>query len=350
MKTFITILSAVLLIMITEACTESKGNHPAVPRTTEAIPVRIMPLQKSVHHNEIRTSGNITTDTETLLSFKVGGVVKRVFAEEGQRIAKGQVLAVLDLTEVNGFVRQAEAGYEKAARDLARSKNLYKDSVATLEQLQNAQTAHDVALAQLNTAKFNEGFSEIKAPANGYVLKKFVNAGQLVNPGDPVFKTNGAATGGWVLKVGVSDRQWADVRIDDKVQITLDAFPGDTLSGHVLRKAGTSDPATGAFTIEIKVPSGDRQLASGMFASATILASSESETWDVPYEAVLDASGNEGFVFVADDDNLAIRKPVVISSFNANTIQVASGLEDASNVIISGSAYLTDNSPVNIVK
>jgi RND family efflux transporter MFP subunit len=350
MKTFITILSAVSFLMITEACTESKGNHPAVPRTSEAIPVRIMPLQKSVHPNTIRTSGNITTDSETLLSFKVGGVVKRVFAEDGQRITKNQTLAVLDLTEVNGFVKQAEAAYEKAARDLARAQNLYSDSVATLEQLQNAQTAHEVALAQLNTAKFNQGFSEIKAPADGYVLKKFINAGQLVNPGDPVFKTNGAGNGRWILKVGVSDKQWAAIRINDKVAVTLDAFPGDTLAGNVLRKAGTSDPSTGAFTIEIEVVPHGKQLASGMFASAVISTSSASELWDVPYEAVLDASGNEGFVFVADDNNMAIRRPVVISSFNGTTIQVASGLEDASNVIIAGSAYLTDNSPVIIVE
>lgn len=336
--------------MITEACTESKGNHPAVPRATEAIPVRIMPLKKSVHQNEIRTSGTITTDSETLLSFKVGGIVKRVLAEDGQRVTKNQTLAILDLTEVNGFVTQAEAGYEKAVRDLDRAKNLYKDSVATLEQLQNAQTAHDVARAQLDNARFNLGFSEIKAPADGWVLKKFVNAGQLVNPGDPVFKTNGAGNGRWILKVGVSDRQWATIKINDKVDVVLDAFPGDIFTGSVLRKAGTSDPATGAFAIEIEVVPHGNQLASGMFASATISTSSPLETWDVPYEAVLDASGNEGFVFVTVDDNRAIRKPVVIGSINGNTIQVTSGLEGASNVIISGSAYLTDNSPVTIVK
>lgn len=350
MKPLTTFFSAVLLIMVTEACTESKGNHPAVPRKTEAIPVKIMSLTKSVHQNEISASGNITTDSETLLSFKVGGLVKRVFVEEGQRVFKGQTLAVLDLTEVTALVLQAEAGYEKAARDLARARNLYKDSVATLEQLQNAQTAHDVALSQLNTAKFNETFSEIKAPANGYVLKKFVNAGQLVNPGDAVFKTNGAASGEWILKVGVSDKQWADIRTDDKASITLDAFPADTLLGRVLRKAGASDASTGAFTIEIGVDPGERQLASGMFASAMISSGSASESWDVPYEAVLDASGNEGFVFVADENNIAVRKPVVITSFNGSTIQVTSGLEDALNIIISGSAYLTDNSPITIVE
>lgn len=350
MKNIITVLSIISLFFIVEACTESKGNSSSIPRSSDAIPVRIMELSKNTHKKTIHTSGHITTDSETLLSFKVGGVVKRVLAGEGQRINRGQTLAVLDLTEINSLVNQAEAGFEKAVRDLSRARNLYRDSVATLEQLQNAQTAHDVALAQLNTAKFNLGFAEIKAPADGYVLKKFVNAGQLVGPGEPIFKTNGAGSGRWILSVGVSDKQWAAISINDKVNVSLDAFPADTLSGKVIRKAGISDPATGVFSVEIEVTPKGRQLATGMFAAATILTSTSTELWDVPYEAVLEASGNEGFVFVVGDDNRAKRIPVTISSFNGKSIQIDSGLDEASNVIVAGSAYLADNSPVTIVK
>lgn len=337
------------MLIIAQACTESKGNHPSIPKQTDPIPVKVVALEKSTSDPEIITSGKLTTDDETTLAFKVGGVVHNVLVKEGDYVRKGQTLATLELTEIDAVVSQARFAFEKAERDLRRTENLYKDSVATLEQLQNAQTGLDLASAQYNSAKFNRSFSEIKAPASGYVLRKFVNAGQVVSPGDPVVRTNGAGNGKWILKTGASDKQWASIRINDKATIQLDAFPDVSFEGEVIRKAEAADPATGSFTIEIAVNQGDKRFGSGMFAAAKIMSGGKIDSWNVPYEAVLDANGNDGFVFITNDKQKAIRKPVVIESFNGKTIQVTKGLEDAEAIIVSGSAYLSDNSPIVIV-
>jgi multidrug efflux pump subunit AcrA (membrane-fusion protein) len=100
--------------------------------------------------------------------------------KEGDAIKKGQVLAVLDLTEINAQVTQATLAFEKAERDYKRLSNLYRDSVVTLEQFQNAGTGLDIAREQLTAARFNRTFSEIRASENGYILRKFVNEGQVI--------------------------------------------------------------------------------------------------------------------------------------------------------------------------
>lgn len=337
------------LVILTLSCSE-KEKKGSIPKNSEPIPVKVMELSASKNISIISASGQLTTDDETILAFKTGGIVNAVLVKEGDMIRKGQLLATLDLTEINAQVAQTRNGYEKAQRDFQRVKNLYKDSVATLEQLQNAETGFSVAKEQLNAANFNRSFSEIHAPANGYVLHKFVNAGQMVGIGSPILITNGAVQGKWIVKVGVSDRQWAIIETHDIAEVHIDAYPHNVFSARVVRKSKRADMTGGAFTIELEVNNKGLKLATGLFASAEIKSEKSLTTWSVPYEAVLDANGNEGFVFITNDNQTALRQPVTIESFNGNTIRISMGLERARALIIAGSAYLTDGSPVQIIK
>jgi RND family efflux transporter MFP subunit len=338
------------LFILVQSCTESRGKSTPIPKSADPIPVKIVELKKTDTQQSIISSGHLTTDDETILAFKTGGIVEAVFVDEGDKVTKGQVLATLDLTEINSFVAQAKSGLDKAQRDFERATNLYRDSVATLEQLQNAETALELAKQQHNAAVFNRGFSSIKAPASGYVLKKFVNPGQVVGTGDPIVKTNGAGDGKWILKTGVSDKQWASIQLNNEAEVKMDAFPSQSFIAKVIRKSETADPATGAFTVEILVNGKNVRFASGMFGSATIKVFEKSVSWNIPYEAVLDANGNDGFVFVTEDNKTALRKPVKIDSFDGGSIRVNSGLDGARALIVSGSAYLTDNSPITIIR
>lgn len=349
-KNFLFAGAILLTAVVLQACTDSKGERKAIPNASEPVPVKVMSLEKSTNLTDIKASGQLTTDDETTLSFKSGGVIGAVLVKEGEAVKKGQLLATLDLTELNAQVAQARFSYEKAQRDLQRITNLYRDSVATLEQLQNVQTGLDIAKQQLEAVTFNRTFAEIHAPANGFVLRKFVNAGQVVSTGNPVLVTNGAAKGDWILKVGVSDKQWAEVKNGDKTTVQIDAFPEKIFKGTVLRRSETSDPQTGAFTLELKVENDGVKLAAGMFGSAVIHSGVSVTSWSVPYEAVLDANGNEGFVFVTDDSRTARKQPVTIASFDGRTIRISAGLENASALVIAGSAYLSDRSPIQILK
>ncbi len=127
-------------------------------------------------------------------------------------------------------------------------------------------------------------------------------------------------------------------------------FPNRTFDGIVKRKWETSDPQTGAFTIELEVKNQNAKFASGMFGAAELSSDASQPSWSVPYEAVLDANDNEGFVFITNDNKKAVKQPVIIESFNGNTIRISKGLENSSALIVSGSAYLADNSPIIISK
>src|SRR5687768_3756360 len=129
-----------MAMSVMQSCTSGKSEVPRIPKTTDAIPVKVILPEKSKAADIISASGRLTTEDETVHAFKIGGVVKSFFVREGDRIRKGQMLAALDLTEMNADVSRAKLNLDKAERDLKRMTKLYADSVVTLEQLQNAQT------------------------------------------------------------------------------------------------------------------------------------------------------------------------------------------------------------------
>lgn len=341
-------------VVLLAACGHKKTDQPAIP-AADVIPVKVMPLDKQDDTSSIAVSGQFTTDDEVYLSFKTGGIISRIFVKEGDAVKKGQLLATLNLTEINAQVDQAKLGYEKATRDYQRVMALYKDSVYTLEQLQNAKTALDLAHQQLTAAQFNLNYSEIRATANGYVLHKMANEGQLVSPGTPVFQTNGAGAGNWLLKVGISDMEWASLRVGDRAAICVESKPGRYFEGKVVRKTEGVDAATGSFGADIQL-TGEKPslLGAGMFGKATIFTGNDKSThngeWLIPYDALLDGDNNAGYVFITNDNKTATKVRVTIAGIRKDKVAISDGLQDAKALIISGSAYLTQNSPIKVIQ
>jgi RND family efflux transporter MFP subunit len=353
MKLLNSILILIALGLTISSCGEKTEAANALK--TDVIPVKVLPVEKGAGQKTISVAGQFTTDDEVYLSFKTGGIINQLFVKEGDAVKQGQLLATLNLTEIKAQVQQAQLGYEKALRDNQRVQNLYKDSVATLEQLQNSRTALDLAIQQLSAAKFNLSYSEIRAPRNGYVLRKMASAGQVIAPGTPVFQTNGAQSTQWLLRVGLSDAEWASVKAGDRATIEMESLPGQKYEGMIVRKSEGVDPASGSFMADIKMNGRPEAIASGMFGKAVITpaastAATQSDVWTIPYDALLDGDGSTGYVFVTNDNKTAEKKKITIAGMEKDHIIVSSGLQDVKGLIISGSAYLTDKSQIRIIQ
>jgi RND family efflux transporter MFP subunit len=326
-------------------CGASEANSNSI----EAVAVRTVKVEKANIAQPIRATGILSGKAESKLSFKIGGIIDRIVVNEGQSVRQGQLLATLKLAEINAQVHQAQNAFDKAGRDLQRVQNLYRDSVATLEQFQDATTGHEVAKSALEIAKFNQQYASIYAPAAGKILKRFAEATELVSPGTPILLMR-SAQDGWVVKTGLADRDVVRVAIGDTARLTFDAYPSHFFSATITEISGTASPMTGTYEVELRVePAEGTLFLSGMIAKSEILPSKKSRVSLVPIESLVEADGLRGSVYAISPSLAAKKVGVSVAFIYGNQAAINAGLDGIDEVITDGAAYLSDGAAIKIV-
>jgi multidrug efflux pump subunit AcrA (membrane-fusion protein) len=215
-------------------------------------PVRVQNAAQGPAVPPIDTNGLVMTKHEQRMSFKMGGVVRRIAVQEGQSVKRGQRLAEIELTEVNAQVEQARQMAGKgSSRSQARREPVRRPGH---QPGTTAGPAHAgrMAEASFKSAQFNMGYSVITAPGDGVVLRKLVEERELVGPGTPVL-VFGESDSGYVVRAALADREIVNVKIGDKGEIRMDAFPGQLMTGTIVEVAERRGralrhvPARGAF-------------------------------------------------------------------------------------------------------
>lgn len=330
--------------LVFTGCTDSQAtaNHVAAVavRTVKVENVRLAP--------PIRATGVLAGKAESRLSFKVGGIIDRITVKEGQSVQNGQLLATLKLSEIEAQVNQARNAFAKAERDWERVRNLYQDSVATLEQLQDATTGYEVAKSALEIAKFNRQYASIYAPLSGKVLRRFAEANELISPGTPVLLMR-SDSDGWAVKTGLADRDIVRVAIGDTARFTLDAYPQRDFTAVVSEISGTASPMTGTYEVELRVNSTEVTLFSGMIAKVEIASSQRMPVWLVPIAALVEADGMSGNVFAITPAQTARKIDVAVAFLHGRHAAISSGLQNITEVVTDGAAYLSDGASVKVV-
>jgi len=333
-----------LLALPLGACTSA----PAAPRAAEVpIAVRVESVRVERMAAPILATGTLAPRDGADLSFKVGGVIARVLVEDGARVRAGQLLAALDLGEIDPALARAEAAAEKSERDWRRAERLYADSVATLAQLQDAGTARQAAVAERDAARFNRSHALIVAPADGVVLRRLAEPGEVVGPGRPVFSF-GSRARGQVLRVGLPDRDLMRIRIGDHARVAFEALPDRSFAGTVSEVGAAADPVTGTYGIEIALDGADG-LASGLIGSVEIRPRAEAEVALVPIEALVETHGDDASVFTLDlDGRRAERRPVRLAFVAGDLVAIRSGLEGVESVVTDGAGRLDSGDLVEV--
>jgi RND family efflux transporter MFP subunit len=340
---------SLLILPVFYACKEEKKEHNPF-QTADVISIKTAPAGSLALTNTINASGLVTTENAAHYSFKIGGLVKHIYVEEGHFFKKGQLLAALDETEIIAGLNQTDLNVKKYERDYTRAKNLYQDSVYTLEQLQNTKTGLDIARKQKDAVAFNARYSKIYAAADGFVSQKIANEGEVVGAGSPILAINETSNNtNYLLKIGLTDKEWASVKIGQKASVILDGYPDKSFDAVVFRKSQSADAALGSFQVEVKLDMKNSKPAVGMFGKAQIHTGNAQDLITIPYDALIEADGNKAFVFLVENNKVR-RQPVTIFKFENKIVYIKDGLEKTDQIVISNSAYLNEESKIKIIK
>lgn len=331
-------------------CGSSEANNKtalSLGQTDERIPVHTLPVEQKTVSLPVHASGVLTSSAEQRLSFKIGGVIRKIYVDEGDVVRPGQLLAVLDKTEIDAQVAQAQQGLAKAERDLGRVQGLYRDSSATLELLENATTGRDIALETARIARFNSQYAEIRATRGGKIIRKVMNEGEITGPGTPVLVLFETGADDWVVKINVSDRDWARLGVGMAARVEMDAYEGVVFSGKVSDLAPAADPVSGLYPVEVRVAPQGKRFAPGLFAEVDITPSQSRSYQIVPIEAIVEGDGKTAFVFTVLPDGESVRKvPVQVAYVEGDKVLITSGLEGVAEVVTAGAPYLSEKKKI----
>lgn len=344
MKKYHLIIVIGLALGIASCSAEKETEKPAAK---QAKYVKSIHVVEQEHALPIFAFGKLSAKEESKLSFKIGGIIERIYADKGQKVTKGQVLARLDQKEVNAQVASAKASLEKWKRDLSRMERLLEEKVVTLESYQNVKTQYDVAASNLQIAEFNQRYSTIVAPMNGRILRKYAEANELTTAGNPIFMI-GSSGAQMIVKVGLTDKEVVQLSPGDSAIVQFDALPDMGFSGNILLINNAPDVQSGLYEAEILVNKQHKGLRNGFFAKVRIFPSDSQSYQFLPIESLVEGEKDKGTIY-AVEANRAVKVNIDILGVQEDQLIVRSDNNSLDEIVIEGAQYLDPGDELIIV-
>lgn len=384
---------AVLVVLVVAAyalfVSSPKGGTSSAAAPT---PAAVVDVTHGTLANTLTVAGEFLPYQEVELHAKVAGYIRSINVDIGDKVKTGQVLAVLDVPELQAQVQGAQAGVRqtqaeivRATNDVVRAKANHtavhaaalrlkqasqaragliaeqelddaeakdQESEAQVDAAESALSAMQqrlgVSQAQQQQVTSMADYSRITAPFDGVITWRYADTGALIQAGTsnagsaPVVKIAQIST--LRLRLPVPDDIAPFVRTGDTATIRIDAL-NRTLTGKVARTTDALDPATRTMQVEVDVPNRDGSLSPGMYAEVTMNVKRTGNALVVPVQAVV-RDGPQPTVLVVNPQNRVEKRTVATGVATASRVEILSGLHDGEQVIVANQASFQPGEPV----
>lgn len=342
-------LAAFALFFVLAGCQQSADgvaeNGDEETEETPPIPVETtMPARGDIYAIYSGTAP-IEAFAEATVIGKVGGEVRELLAEEGDTVAKGQVLARLDGDRLRLELSQSEAQLSKLRRDYERNVDLSTKGLISEGDFEKIKYEMEALQASYNLAKLELDYTQIRAPIDGVVSERIIKLGNTISVNDPVFRVTSFDP--LVAYLHVPEREFRNIRIAQPVTIAVDALPDTPIFADVTRVSPIVDPDTGTFKVTIEIYDDERRIKPGMFGRVSVVYDQHVNVLQVPRSAIVEEPGSIS-VFVVED-GIAVSKPVETGFSDAGMIEITRGLDDDDAVVTVGQIGLKPDAKVTVI-
>lgn len=348
------LLAAVAALALAAACRkgEKPRTRPPPSVTVAAVQVRDVPV-------DIRSPVDLRPLEQADVGAKTLGYLDAVLVDRGDRVRRGQLLAIVrpsdlpdQLAAARGALGQAQASAALARANKARAEQLAPSGFVSQQDLQQADTAlasaeSTLAAAQANVAALATRLGEmrIESPLDGVVSARRLDPGALVGPN---------AGSGAILTVQrldvlrvfvpVNERDVTRLRVGEEAHVDLDAVPGRTFTGKVVRISPSFDPVARTLDAEVQLPNPGGLLRPGMYGRAAVVTEIHHDAIVLPASAV-QITNDRAYVFVLHGDRVS-RVHVETGVDGGDWLEAVSGLARGDEVVTAGADVLADGAVV----
>lgn len=376
--------ACVVAVLLSIYLFRSRGADDRI--SADALPTAAVALvSRGSLTNDLTIAGQFQAFQEVDLHAKVSGYIRRINVDIGDRVHQGQILAVLEVPELNAQVQGAEAEVRhsqseisRAESEVARAESNYaalhaaytrldqaakqRPGLIAEQELDDARAKDQEAQAQISVAKSAleatkeqlgvsradrervktmSDYSTITAPFTGVVTMRYADTGSLIQAGTtsntqamPVIRL--AQSDVLRLRMPVPESDVDYIQEGGEVQVRVQAT-GRTFAGKIVRFSRSLDTATRTMLTEVDVPNADLSLSPGMYAETLIRLQHREHVLTAPTQAVIQGDG-QPYVLIVDSQNKVQKREVTLGIQGSDRIEIAGGISDGDRVIVAGQA------------
>ena len=341
------------VVGLSSCSNEQLAKEPS-PESVRNMPV--LAVQQAGVPDLLEAVGTVQAAQTSDLASQMMGTIVEVRAHEGDRVRRGQVLAVIDDSQPRAAVERATAGGTAAQQQLVatdsdlalaestlkRYQTLYERKAVSPQEFDEVKARQQAALARRDMAKAGQAqaqaalsqartfldYTRIRAPFDGIVTEKKADSGTLASPGMPIFTVEDVRR--YRLEATVNENDLRYVRTGQQVSVVIDALDNVVLKGKVVQIVPAADPASRTFLVKIELPA-DARLRSGLFGRAQF-SRGERQALLIPGTAVVERGQLQG-VFVLDQNKVASLRYITLGKPSGAEVEVLAGLQDGERIV-----------------
>jgi len=353
-------LIAIIALFGLAACSAPEAGNSKPPRPAIVVHPTAAGDQLAVYPGEVRARH------EPALAFRVGGAVTRRLVDVGDRVKQGQPLAELDARDLKlqrdaarAQLQAAQTENRNAANELARYRDLLERKLIGESQFDAVKTRHDSSVAQLERARAqwqvadNQAeYAVLKAPGDGVITRRSIDAGQVVSAGQTVFVM--AADGEREVRIDLPEQEVTRYAVGKPVTIELWSQPGAPIQGQVRELSPAAEAGLRTFEARVAFSNNDAsEVKPQLGQSARVYARNTSDpqypTQRLPMSAIT-ADGPEAHVWRMNPESFTLhRVAVTVTSYGHEHAEVRSNLRPQDWVLAAGTQLVREGQRVRPV-
>lgn len=362
----------VVLIGVTVLTVVLGGLYKPAKKTEaeKVVPVEVNSVKTGSIEETMELTGWVKANSLVDVKSKVAGRVesleillpdgKTIAVEEGVEVKAGRQIAVIDhdmyqaqVDAARAAVKASEVEVTDANREARRLKALFEGGSATEQSRDKALTAMQMAEARLNSARANLEMadinlreSSIRSPIDGVITAKHVDAGNLINIGQPIVTVADMKT--VKIVAAASEKYSGKIQAGMKAKVRVESWGEREFEAEVYSVYPSLDEQTHSIQAEIRLNNEKLQFRPGMFAKVKLVLQHKEDVVVVLRDVVLGGKADEPYVYVVED-GVAHKRIVKTGITEGAKIEIIEGLKAGENLVVNGMNYLIDGIKVEAV-
>ena len=301
------------------------------------------------HYLELQ--GSVETKKNVVLTAEMGGVLEKIYVEEGQQVSRGQTLARIDDGGLSQQLAQMQIQLDLAKTTFERQKRLWDQQIGSEIQYLQAKSSYEGQVNAVNQMKSQVAKSVITAPFSGVVDDIITEAGNVVSPGQTqILRLVNLSD--MYIKTDVPESYISEITEGKSVEVTFPVL-GETVETKVKQTGSYINPNNRTFNAEIEVPNKNKNIKPNLTARLKINDYTNEDAILVPQNIISENAEGEQYLYILDQLNgdKAVARQVIVKTgkTQGDQIEILEGLNDGDMVIKEGARSVEDGQTVKLI-